>query len=288
MKTKIDFLLKIFSGFLIFYLFFSYILGLPFFSKLADFCFVYLGQIIFGLNKLVVISFPLFFLTAIVLTAYSLASLLKVKINLERRKVRDARVEKLSEIYKLKGRVIIVKEKKPFAKVLGFFSPKIYLSSGLIKVMSFSELKAVLIHEKSHLESKDNLLRIILFFVSYSTPFYLIFSWLFEKFIEFQEVKADRLVVKALGKRPLLLAMRKLLDDPFGDKISSGYANYLERRLKAITKAKVNTRSFLPPLFIVVLFIFLLPLVAKGGKKTSACFKGTSCWKSCVGNSSFY
>ena len=40
---------------------------------------------------------------------------------------------------------------------LGFFRPKIYLSTGLTKLMNGPELEAIILHEKYHLLKRDNI-----------------------------------------------------------------------------------------------------------------------------------
>lgn len=64
------------------------------------------------------------------------------------------RVLKLTDKYELVDKVKIILDRKPLAFCLGFFQPKIYLSTGLIKLMNGSELEAIILHEKYHLLKK--------------------------------------------------------------------------------------------------------------------------------------
>ncbi len=54
-------------------------------------------------------------------------------------------------------RLIVIEDDEPFAFCAGFFSPAIYLSDGLLRMLDPAEIEAVLRHEANHLHRHDPL-----------------------------------------------------------------------------------------------------------------------------------
>ena len=131
-------------------------------------------------------------------------------------------IKSLEKEYALKNKIIIFKNFKLMAFCLGVFYPKIYLSNSLVKNMTSSEIKAIILHEKQHLLGKDNLL--LLFLNLVKTAFF-VFPIVadFVNSLEIQkEISADQTVVKETGERiNIISALRKVIES----KPSFIYAN---------------------------------------------------------------
>lgn len=95
---------------------------------------------------------------------------------------------------------------------LGFFRPRIWLTSGLVELLSDEELSAVLAHEKHHTRQRDPL-RLLVSRALQSAFFFLPFVTDLAKVAELQqEVAADQAAIAKLGDDlPLLCALQKLL-----------------------------------------------------------------------------
>jgi beta-lactamase regulating signal transducer with metallopeptidase domain len=76
------------------------------------------------------------------------------------------RIKSLEKKFSLHNKIIVFDDFRLMAFCLGVFNPKIYLSNQLLKEMTSSELKAIVLHEKQHILGKDNLL---LFFLNLLT-----------------------------------------------------------------------------------------------------------------------
>jgi Zn-dependent protease with chaperone function len=72
-----------------------------------------------------------------------------------RKKLKTAKIpsliQKLSLKHNLQEKIKVIIDKRPFAFCLGLFHPKIFISTGMIKIMKKSEVEMILLHEKYHL-----------------------------------------------------------------------------------------------------------------------------------------
>lgn len=77
-------------------------------------------------------------------------------------------VENIAERYRVK--VGLVMSLQPLTFVWGFWKSKLVLSSGLINVLNKKELEGVIEHEAAHHERCDNLVKLFLSALSYTSP----------------------------------------------------------------------------------------------------------------------
>lgn len=208
-------------------------------------------------------------------------------------------VLKLIVKHGLAGKFKIIFDKKPLAFCLGFFHPKIYLSTGLLKLMSDQELEIIILHEKYHLMKKDNISLVIinslkqLFFLFPILPDFL------DNLLKFREIKADRYSLSLTGKNQSLVStFKKLLnfnvDPSFLFSYSSTFTNHqhFETRIHAIFgkksfhftfKLKNILISFVS--FVVFTSFFFSPWnVSRANSQTKTplfCLKNTDCSKHC-------
>ena len=209
------------------------------------------------------------------------------------------RVLKLTDKYELVDKVKIILDRKPLAFCLGFFQPKIYLSTGLIKLMNGPELEAIILHEKYHLLKKDNIfLSTANFIKQLFFPFPILTDY-FDSLIKMKEIKADRYGVILLGrKQPIISAFKKLLNfdnkDSYLLNYSSAFTNdqHFENRIHALFGKKSFSFSFMPRNVLISLFSFIIlsgfffspwqkTQANNQNQKPFVCLKNTDCSKHC-------
>ncbi len=100
----------------------------------------------------------------------------------------------------------------PHAFCLGFWRPRIWLTAGLVTLLTAEELTAVVAHEVYHCHRRDPL-RLLISRALKSAFFFLPMVGDLVKFVELQqEIAADRSVIEYLGDDlPLLCVFQKLL-----------------------------------------------------------------------------
>lgn len=206
---------------------------------------------------------------------------------------------KLIEKHGLSKKVKIIQNKKPLAFCLGFFKPKIYLSTELIQLMNRPELEAIILHEKYHLLKRDNISLVVITFVKHLfLPFPIFFDFL-ENMTRIREIKADHFGVNTMGKRePMTSAFKKLLnfdnDSSYLLHYSSAFTNHehFENRIHALFGKKNAHFSFKRKNILISLFslIILTGFFFSPWQKTQAknqdqkpfiCLKNADCSKHC-------
>lgn len=124
----------------------------------------------------------------------------------------DGVIENLVSKLDLQGKVVILDQSKPRAFCFGFKNPKIYISTGLISLMSDNELEVILRHEKSHLEHNDSLAFFLASIVESLFPFFPIISDFIRVYRTEREVSADFAAVQDMKENSSITgALKKLL-----------------------------------------------------------------------------
>lgn len=110
------------------------------------------------------------------------------------------------------GDVVYLNLTAPHAFCLGFWHPRIWLTTGLANLLSDEELTAVLVHETYHLRRRDPL-RLLISRSLKSALFFLPMIGVLAKVAELQqEIAADEAVIEYLDDDlPLLCTLQKLL-----------------------------------------------------------------------------
>jgi len=88
-------------------------------------------------------------------------------------------------------RVTVFEDRSPSAFTAGFIKPKIYVSTGLVDALDENELRAVVLHESHHRESRDPLKGLFVSFVSDLLFFLPVSRWLKKAYHLAAEVTAD-------------------------------------------------------------------------------------------------
>ena len=163
----------------------------------------------------------------------------------------------------------------------GLFSPKIYLSTGLIKELSKEELKTVMFHEIHHRRSRDPLKFFLLSFIK-NLLFYLpAVSCLVKKSREDKEKAADRSAVKRT-KEPLVLASALLKiampskNESAAITVSIKGTGLLKERIEGLIEGKeiksrdVPARTVISSAALALLLFSIMALPVFFPEKTSA------------------
>jgi len=115
----------------------------------------------------------------------------------------------------LHDKVILVKDKNLFSFCCGIFSPFIVVSTGLVKSLTDKELEAVLLHEQSHLISRDPIK--VLLGKTFSSMFFFlpIFRELHKNIEAANELLADQWTISCQNDAASLRgALKKILSSP--------------------------------------------------------------------------
>lgn len=207
-------------------------------------------------------------------------------------------ISRLAVKHNLSEKIRIFVTEKPMAFCLGFINPRIYLSSGLVKIMTNRELETIILHEKYHLLKKDNLLLVATDFIrSFFLPLPIL-TGIIDKFMDNREISADRYAASYAKKQTIADAFKKLLNfesnAPYLKNYSSAFTDCrrFEDRIHALFGKKtflisIKKKDFLVSvLSLIVLFNFFFSprIKTQAASQThtpSVCLKDSDCTKHC-------
>jgi beta-lactamase regulating signal transducer with metallopeptidase domain len=113
----------------------------------------------------------------------------------------------------LASRFIEIKTKKPIVFCFSFFSPKICISSELVKKLGREELLAVLLHEKMHINNMEPIKMFLVKSAEKILFFLPGFKSLAKQYFIYSEMAADELATGGFkNKTPLAGALCKVMD----------------------------------------------------------------------------
>ena len=137
-----------------------------------------------------------------------------IRTLLSRRVTLSPRVRDIAAALELSGRIDIVRDVRPFSFCYWFRRPRICLSTGLIKRLDDAELRAVLLHERYHLQQRDPLRLVVARYFAAGLYVVPVVEELVEYYTVQKEVAADQAAVRAMGGvRALASALFKVLPD---------------------------------------------------------------------------
>lgn len=112
----------------------------------------------------------------------------------------------------IQEKALVFKQAKPQAFCFGIRNPKIYLSTGLIELMSSNELEVILRHEKYHLEHRDTLTLLLAEIIGSLFPLFPVISDFIRVYRTDREVAADNAAISSsTDKQSLKGVLRKLI-----------------------------------------------------------------------------
>ncbi len=204
----------------------------------------------------------------------------------------------IAKTLNLSDKIVVLREDKPAAFCFGTRKPKIYITTGLIKIINKKELKIVLLHEKYHLEHNDNLVLLLATIAESLFPFFPVLSDIIRIYKTDRELLADQAAIQGgSDKRNLSSILKKLLQyEPltrpaFAPAIADG--DTLETRIKSLFSVKVDYRRlgkrnlFLSFVFVIVLIgLIRSPVIAveihrDGLDSMVVCGENVSCENIC-------
>ncbi len=89
----------------------------------------------------------------------------------------------------------------------GAVKPRIYVTTGLLRLLSVPELEAVLRHEEHHRQGRHPLLRSLLIAGTEVMFFLPVLGWLAERILDDAELAADRAAIRRLGHQTVAAAL---------------------------------------------------------------------------------
>ncbi len=147
---------------------------------------------IIGISAVVSLLFVLMIAPVLILKYYK-----KKSISIENKRLLSL-VRKYSNLLGIKEpRLFILDTAKPKAFSFSYFFNAVFISIGIIEILTFNELKAVILHELSHIKQRSPLLKFSSFLLRVSSPM-AGFSSL-NKELDNHEDYADKLAIRLQG-----------------------------------------------------------------------------------------
>jgi len=154
---------------------------------------------------------------------------------------------------------------EPMAITVGYVSPRILLSSGLLDVLDESELEAVLHHEAAHVRMRDPLRAFLSDACRTALPFIPIVRYAASHFQMRKEVEADVAAVSAMGSpAPLASALIKVLSAMPSEEAFGVGVTPTEARIDALLGKPVALESSGRRLLVSALSLPVLALLSMG------------------------
>ncbi len=196
------------------------------------------------------------FLIQIVKTRIFLGKLLVKKTSI------PSHLSNILERLGLTNKVTLIKDKNLFSFCCGILSPSIVVSTGLVKSLTDNELEAVLLHEQSHLISKDPIK--VLTGKTFSSMFFFlpIFKELHKNIEAVNELLADQWAISHQENSAFLKgALKKILVSPQLNVASVSNASgpdYFEIRIHRLINPGTKYKFRLSLVSLLTTFLFVL------------------------------
>ena len=166
-------------------------------------------------------SIPLFvqkIITVLLLVAFGNLLLNYIKNMLFKRNLhfihlKPKNIISLEKKYCLRDKIVIFKEQKLMAFCMGVLRPKIFISSEVLKRMTYHEVEAIILHERQHVIGKDNLVMLFLNLIKTAFFFFPVVTDFVNNLEIQREITADQSVVKETGRKiDIISALRKIIE----------------------------------------------------------------------------
>ena len=151
----------------------------------------------------------------------------------------DDRLDVAAKRLGMEGKVHLLESEDFLCFCAFFLSPRIFVSSSVVGVVTAEELEALLLHEKSHLENRDPLKMFLGRSIVSSLFFAPVLKDLFRRYLIRKEIAADQRAVTYQGqRRGIVGALRKLLEQDSvgrsGVAVTAGATEELKYRINFI------------------------------------------------------
>lgn len=168
----------------------------------------------------------------------------------------------------LANKIVTIKSEKPFAFCFGIRSPKIYISTQLLSLVTKSELKTILLHEQYHLVHRDALTLLIANIGASLFPFFPLLSDLIMAYRTEREMLADQAAILGGINKNLISIFNKLLlygpDRNYAMIPAIADPHTLEARIRSLMHGSlyhpiISWKNALLSLFsLAVIFLFVI------------------------------
>lgn len=200
------------------------------------------GEVVFGI-LIVSALYTVFKFIATVVQVYKFRKMLSRSI------VKDDTLTDTFIALKLVNKIVILHDDKPFAYCFGILNPKIFITTKLIAMTNRKELEIILLHEKYHLEHRDNLVLLLATFIESLFPFFPIFTDLIRIYKTDRELLADHAAIQEKSDKYFLSSVLKKLLQYEPSRIPAlapaiADSDTLETRIKSLLSIKNNYRRF--------------------------------------------
>lgn len=198
-----------------------------------------------NLGKVSIVVFPTIFTIITIKLAITWIKSLRIKNHLYSTLVYSDKIKQLIKKLNLQNKTFVYQNNHPSAFCFGFKNPKIYISTGLIQILSELELEAVLRHERYHLENRDTLMLFFASIMQWLFPFFPIISDISKNYRIQTEIAADDSVIKGMqNSKSLISVLGKLVayepKNPLAFVPSLADWDTIEIRIKKLVKQKVE------------------------------------------------
>ncbi len=199
----------------------------------------------------------------------------------------------LEKKHNLHNKIIVFQDSRLMAFCLGIITTHIYLSTQLLKKMSRSEIEAIILHEKQHMVSKDNLLLLVLNFIKTALFFFPVIDD-YVHCIEIQkEISADQMAIRTTGNKiNIMTALKKCIETKpsyiYAHAFSEGAT--IEPRIHSLIGKKNYLPSFQLSSILITFSVLLLlanitvsriEVHAQTDSSTTVCLDKGSCQNTC-------
>ncbi|MGW6298077.1 M56 family metallopeptidase [Peribacillus butanolivorans] len=143
--------------------------------------------------------------------------------------------------------ILVVNADQPLAFTLGFRRPFIVFSTGLIQLLDFDELEAVVEHEAFHQKKYDPLVIFILQLISQALWFVPLTKWCYENYKIISELLADKYAINKMGTElGISAALLKLIKHSCSDKSSPVLVHFSNESVNYRLQELVDPKSTIP------------------------------------------
>ncbi|QGQ47730.1 M56 family metallopeptidase [Metabacillus sediminilitoris] len=156
--------------------------------------------------------------------------------------------EKINGTYNRKQNdITIIDSTEPIAFTMGFFKPKIVLSSALITMLDKAELEAVIYHETAHQKYYDPLMLLVLQIISEVMWYIPLTRWSYENYKIMIELVADEYAIKRMGSElGLGSALLKLIKTRLSGRGTSALVPFANGTVDFRIKQLINPEPTIP------------------------------------------
>ena len=235
-------------------------------------------QVLGEAGKAILLVFMSFsFLYAVSRTALRILRTLAFVGRAERKAIASRDVSR----YPFLENVTVFEDRKPLAFTSGFLKPRVFMSTKLVDILDEKELRAVILHESYHQESKDPLKGLIISFISDFLFFLPVSRFLHKAHHLTSEMTADAHSIRSQAS-PLDLAASLLKVQKVGGPAASWFFDPTTERAKHLLGQPASIPLPLKRALLTIILLLLSAFIALVPVKKSVASLFINHDKTCV------